>query len=262
MSDKPFLIVSDLHLGAVPESTERAFWAFLNHAMAEASGLLINGDLFDVWVTYRSVVPRRHVRTLAKLADAVEAGLPIYFVGGNHDALEWGGDVLRDDIGMTLLRDPVEISLAGRRALIAHGDAVGEGDRGYRVLRTVLRSPAFVGAARALHPDWLNRMAGGASTTDEKVARPAAGHGGGSKHRADHIEAWARQELREKPHLDLVVAGHGHVPANIEVESGRYYVNAGDWITHYTYIALPVEEPPELRRWSDHEIPQSAGAGT
>src|SRR5690606_42068249 len=47
MTDRPFLIVSDTHLGAVPESTERAFRRFLEQEASGASGLLINGDLFD-----------------------------------------------------------------------------------------------------------------------------------------------------------------------------------------------------------------------
>jgi UDP-2,3-diacylglucosamine hydrolase len=249
MSEKPFLIISDLHLGAVPESTERAFWDFLAHAATESSGLLINGDLFDVWVTYRSVVPRRHVRTLARLTDVVETGVPVYFVGGNHDAVEWGGEVLRDDVGMVLLQDPIEMDLAGRRALITHGDMVDKSDRGYRLLRSVLRNRAFISVARGLHPDWLHRMAGGASVTGNKVNRAASGHAGFKRH-AGPIEAWAREELRAKPHLDLIVAGHAHVPVNLEVEPGRYYLNAGDWIEHFTYIALPPEQgSPQLLRW-------------
>ena len=39
-TDKPFLVVSDLHLGAVPRETERAFRDFLRYAAAEAAGLL------------------------------------------------------------------------------------------------------------------------------------------------------------------------------------------------------------------------------
>ncbi|MDQ3309131.1 MAG: UDP-2,3-diacylglucosamine diphosphatase, partial [Gemmatimonadota bacterium] len=71
MSGKPFFIISDLHLGAVPETTERAFLDFLAYTQRNASGLLINGDLFDVWVEYRSVVPRRYVRVLYRLTEVV-----------------------------------------------------------------------------------------------------------------------------------------------------------------------------------------------
>src|SRR5690606_25210656 len=85
MMGKPFLVVSDVHLGAVPASTEASFRRFLDYARENASGLLINGDLFEFGVAYRSVIPSKHYRVLAKLADLVDAGVPVYFTGGNHD---------------------------------------------------------------------------------------------------------------------------------------------------------------------------------
>src|SRR3712207_4283753 len=144
MSDKPFVITSDVHLGAVPASTERAFRAFLHHVRESASGLLINGDLFDFWFEYRTVIPREHYRVLAALADVVDAGVPVSFLGGNHDW--WTGSFLRDEVGVEVLDGPVERTLGGRRVLVAHGDGVGRGDLGYRVLKRFMRNPLIVGA--------------------------------------------------------------------------------------------------------------------
>ncbi len=244
MSDLPYLIVSDTHLGAVPPSTERAFRDFLAAAPGSASGLLINGDLFDFWFEYGTVILREHYRTLAALREVVESGLPVSFVGGNHDA--WAGRFLRDEVGVELLNGPVELALAGRRALVAHGDGVGSGDYKYRALKAFIRHPFIVGAFRVLHPDLGTRIARLASTTGHKAdhADPRAGH------RAAFIQAWAEERLREDAGLELVVAGHAHVPAVVEVEPGRFYANAGDWIRHFTYLALPMDGgPPELRRW-------------
>lgn len=253
MTDKPFFVVSDLHLGAVPDSTEHAFHDFLDYARRSASGLLINGDLFDVWLEYRTVVPRRYVRVLCRLTDAVEAGLPIFFIGGNHDAVEWAGEVLSKDVGLTLLNDPVTMDLAGRRTLVVHGDGVGGGDLGYRILRRTLRNRAVIAAARTLHPDWLDRITGASSKTRDKLAEGAPGPGG-PKHRAPLIEAWAREQLLADQALDLVLAAHAHEPAKVEVSPGRYYVNSGDWIHHWSYVSLPVEGgPPRLLRWPTHE---------
>jgi hypothetical protein len=98
--DRPWLVVSDLHLGAVPRETELAFHAFVREAVDTARGLLINGDLFDLWYSYRHFVPRPHSRTLTVLTDAVAAGLRIVFVGGNRDAVEWDAGSLANDIGL------------------------------------------------------------------------------------------------------------------------------------------------------------------
>jgi UDP-2,3-diacylglucosamine hydrolase len=245
MSTRPFLIVSDVHLGAVPPSTERAFRDFLDFARAEASGLLINGDLFDFWFEYRSVILREHYRVAAKLAEVVEAGVPVSFVGGNHDA--WGGSFLRDEVGIQMYDGPVEMSLAGRRALVAHGDGVGRGDLKYRALKAVIRHPLSVAAFRVLHPDLGRRIAGTASSTEDK----AEGGDAAAKGRAAHIRGWAEERLREDPGVELVVAGHAHVPTIEELFPGRYYLNAGDWIRSFTYLLLPPGDgAPQLRRWA------------
>lgn len=244
MTEKPYLIVSDTHLGAVPRTTERAFRDFLAWTRGSASGLLINGDLFDFWFEYGSVILREHYRTLAALAEVVEAGVPVSFVGGNHDA--WAGSFLRDEVGIRLLSGPVEMELGGRRALVAHGDGVGSGDYKYRALKRVIRNPVSIAAFRVLHPDLGTRIARIASSTEHK-----AGNGDvHSKGRAGYIRAWAEGRLRADPGLELVVAGHAHVPEVAEVEPGRFYANSGDWIRHFTYLALPPGGgPPELHRW-------------
>ena len=240
---KPYLVVSDIHLGAVPESTERGFREFLRFAAEHASGLLINGDLFDFWFEYRTVIPGRHFRVLAALADVVDAGVPVHFVGGNHDA--WGGAFLRDEVGVRLVDGPQELVLAGRRALVAHGDGVGRGDLKYRALRRLIRHPWTVGAFRLLHPDWGSRIADLASSTDVKLAD----HDPAAKNRAAYIAAWAHERLAADPTLELVLAGHCHQPVLEEVEPGRYYANTGDWIHHFTYLSIPAVGAPELRRW-------------
>jgi UDP-2,3-diacylglucosamine hydrolase len=247
MSEKPVYVVSDTHLGAVPRDTERAFRGFLDHVAESASRLLINGDLFDFWFEYRSVILREHYRTVARLADVVDAGVKVAFVGGNHDA--WAGSFLRDEVGVELLDGPVELSLAGRPTLVAHGDGLGKGDFKYRALRTVIRHPVSIAAFRALHPDLGRRIAGRASSTEHK-----AGTGDvNSRGRAAFIQGWAEEQIREKPHLKLILAGHAHVPAIVEVEPGRFYANSGDWLRtdRYSYLVLPPDGgPPELRTWN------------
>ena len=244
MNSKPVYVVSDIHLGAVPAATERAFRGFLGHVQAHASALLINGDLFDFWFEYRTVIMREHFRVVARLAEVVEAGVPVTFVGGNHDA--WGGSFLRDDVGMRVVEGPVEMELAGRRTLVAHGDGVGSGDLKYRMLKRVIRSRPSIAGFRALHPDLGRRIAGAASTTEHK-----AGSGDvRSKHRAEFIQAWGRERLLADPGLDLVLTGHAHVPVVEEVAPGRFYANSGDWIRSNSYLVLqPGKSAPELHTW-------------
>lgn len=257
---RPWLVASDLHLGAVPESTERAFYLFLDYAAGSAEGVVINGDLFDFWYSYRHFVPRRHVRTLTTLRDAVAAGLRIVFVGGNRDAVEWDQGALRDDVGLEVHAGPIELQLGPWRALVAHGDGVpptassreGRGAfGGYRHRHAFLRHPAFVWTAKHLFsPDTPAGLMSRFTRTPEWVARHARGESTGPKPTAPGIERWARTMLAARPELDLVLAGHSHLPAFAEVAPGRYYVNSGDWIGHHSYVLLRADHAaPELRVW-------------
>lgn len=239
---RPSYIASDVHLGAVPRSTERAFVSFLQHVGGHGSSLLLAGDLFDFWFEYGPVVPGRHYRVLAALADLVDAGVPVTLAGGNHDA--WGGRFLREEVGVTYHADPFRMQLAGRAVLVAHGDGVGRGDLKYRALKAVLRSPITVGAFRALHPELGMRIASAVSRTETRAVDDA-----GSDGRARWIESWARQQLELDRTLDIIVCGHAHRPALIEVETGRWYINAGDWITSFSYLTIDDGEAPRLHTW-------------
>jgi UDP-2,3-diacylglucosamine hydrolase len=244
MSDKPAFVVSDIHLGGVPESTERAFRRFLVHVEEHASELLINGDLFDFWFEYSSVIHSEHFRVVAALADLIESGVPVRFSGGNHDA--WGGSFLRDRVGIELLDERAELEVGGFRALVVHGDGLGSGDLKYRALKKLLRSRMATRGFRLIHPDIGSWIASRVSTTKHKAGNAR----GASPDRAAKLREWAIEELRRDSTLDLVLTGHTHTPAVEAISPGRFYVNTGDWINHFTYLVLRPGGTPELRTWT------------
>ncbi len=247
MPSPTVFLASDVHLGAVPPERERAFRSWLEYAGARAATVVVNGDLFDFWFEYRHAVPRGHTRVLGALAALVDAGVEVHLTGGNHDW--WGGSFLEDEIGVVFHRAPVELDLAGRRTLVAHGDGLGPGDTGYKMLKTVLRSPPFVWGFRWLHPDLGARVAGGVSLTEKRAAGPSPHE----LERAQVMERWAVGHLEAHPHLDLVTTGHTHVPRRIEVAPDRWYLNTGDWVHHCTYAVVDVGAPPRLLQWPDGE---------
>jgi UDP-2,3-diacylglucosamine hydrolase len=245
MSKKPIYLTSDVHLGVVPEETERSFVRWLEHAAARASGIVINGDLFDFWFEYRAAIPRGHTRVLGAMASIVDSGVPLTLMGGNHDW--WGGDYLTQEVGVRFLSDPTVLDLCGHRTLLAHGDGIGVGDLGYRLLKLVLRGRLTVWAFGRLHPDagaWLARRV---SQTEHRLGGPTEHE----KSRSRNLAEWAHTQLAENRQLDLVVLGHTHVPALEEVEPGRWYANAGDWLNHRTYLVLGKGAPPKMEIWEE-----------
>jgi UDP-2,3-diacylglucosamine hydrolase len=254
MSRSPVFFSGDVHLGAVPPETHRAFLSWLEYCGQEASRVILSGDLFDYWFEYRSVVPRGHTRVLGALAALVDAGIPVLLMGGNHDW--WGGSFLTEELGIEFHQEPVVLDLHGRKTFLAHGDGLGSGDSAYQILRFVLRGSLTQFAFRWLHPDmgaWLARRA---SKTERRAGEPPEKQYA----RSESLKEWAEEKLRTEPDLDLVVLGHTHLPVLLEVESGRHYLNPGDWVIHKSYAVLPETGPPRIHDW--REGPGSAGASS
>jgi UDP-2,3-diacylglucosamine hydrolase len=239
--NRPDFIVSDVHLGVVPDDTERELVSFLDYVGTEANSLLVAGDLFDFWFEYGEVIPGRHFRTLAALARLVDAGIPVVMAGGNHDA--WGGRFLTEHVGISYHLEPFRMKLGGADALIAHGDGLGKGDLKYRALKTVIRSRVSIAAFRALHPELGLKLARAVSRTEPKADAALAAEG-----RSKFLLGWASEQLEQDPSLAYVVCGHSHLPMLHEHAPGRWYINSGDWVSHYSYARVGTEGP-QLLTW-------------
>jgi UDP-2,3-diacylglucosamine hydrolase len=233
----PTYVISDIHLGHASDATERLLLSFLRALPGRAASLLINGDLFEFWFEWKTVVPRAGVRVLAALMDLRDAGVPVTMLAGNHDC--WGGDVLRD-AGVDFQFGPWTGSLGGWRARVEHGDGLrSTEDRGYRALRRVLRNPVAIRAFRALHPDLASRLAMGSSHASRNYQPRDQGRG---------LRAVAEAILMADPSLELLVYGHSHVAALERMPSGNVYANAGSWLDAPTFLAITPERIA-LRQW-------------
>ncbi len=241
LPDTAFFL-SDAHLGA--ESKEREatreslLHAFLDSLPGRAGALYVVGDLFDFWFEYRSSIPRRHFRTLCALQRVRQAGIPITYLGGNHDF--WLGSFLADELGIRLHDGALTLETQGRKLWIHHGDGLIGGDIGYKVLKSILRSPASIALYRLLHPDLGIPLAGWVSRQ--------------SRHSRDLRTLDGDRLLREiaAPRFaegyDGVLVGHFH-HAFEHHDHGRDFFVLGDWIERFTYVVLD-HGTLKLERWS------------
>jgi UDP-2,3-diacylglucosamine hydrolase len=235
----PCFVISDLHLGFAKPTVEHEVLRFLRHLERHRAGsLIINGDLFEFWFEWKTVIPRSSFRVLAALKDLREAGIPILMVAGNHDC--WGGDVLREDVGVDYHVGPWEGAIAGWRGRIEHGDGLRpREDRRYRMLRHVLRNRVAIKAFRLLHPDWGTRLATHSSNASRTYAARDQGRG---------LAKIATQTLSTREDLELLIYGHSHVAALMRTPTGAVYANAGSWLDAPTYLRL-TSERIELSQW-------------
>jgi UDP-2,3-diacylglucosamine hydrolase len=223
----PTYVISDAHLGFAPADVERSMLAFVRHLRGTAAALVINGDLFEFWFEWRTVIPRPAFRVLAALADLREAGVPVLLIAGNHDC--WGGEVLTRDVGLSYCLTAWTGTLAGWETRIEHGDGLRpREDRRYRAMRRVLRHPLAVAAFGVLHPDFASRLAMRTSDTSRHHGPRDGGAG---------LRASADRVLAADPSLELVIYGHSHV-ASIERLTHGVYANAGSWLTAPTFLRV------------------------
>jgi UDP-2,3-diacylglucosamine hydrolase len=206
--------------------------------------LIINGDLFEFWFEYRSVVQREHFATLTALARLRDSGVRITLTGGNHD--RWGLGFWESELKLEFHRGSVQKELAGLKSWVVHGDGLTELRRSGRITHAVCSHPLTAQVFRLLHPDIgfgvvrrIRRFICAPRDDDTVTARAAAAQA-----------EYARRFLRENLEIDLLVMGHTHVPALELVGENQWYLNPGAWMGDYRYAVISSERP-ELRSFAD-----------
>ena len=225
---------SDFHLGApnFEESLvrEKKVVQWLEEARADASEIFLVGDVFDFWFEYKRAVPRGFTRLLGKISEITDSGIPVHWFIGNHDM--WIFDYLPQECGITLHRAPIVREWNGKKYFIGHGDGLGPGDNGYKILKKFFASSFCQWLFARLHPNfgiWLAQKSSGYSRSvsgesDKKFL--------GEEN--EWLAVFATEQL-QKEHFDYFIFGHRHLPMQIKVGESSEYINIGDWLHHYTY---------------------------
>jgi UDP-2,3-diacylglucosamine hydrolase len=236
------VIVSDAHLGVAPPVVEEALLSFLEAMPDLGDCLLVNGDLFDFWYSYRRVIPRRGFHVAAALMQ-LRRRVPIIMVGGNHD--RWGGDFWGRETGIRFESHRADFTIGGRRVAAIHGDGLTEPRLRAKLLHRAINHPITAAVYRLIHPEVAIRLVEALSphlgdhTPDEaKLAAATA-----------RQSAWAADLLSREPQLELVIMGHTHRPALLEVPTGGQYLNPGAWFDGFRY-AVATGSGAELRQFS------------
>ena len=231
---KKIYFSSDNHLGApdMAESLprEKKFVAWLDEIKKDAGAIFLLGDLFDFWMEYKTVVPKGFTRTLGKLAELTDAGIPIYFFVGNHDL--WMNDYFQKELNIPVFHKPQQYTINGSSFFIGHGDGLGPEDKGYKRMKKVFTNPFCKWLFRWLHPDIGVRLAQYLSVKNKLISGDDdAKFLGADK---EWLVQYCKRKL-ETQHYDHFIFGHRHLPLEIELNQKSKYTNLGDWIKYYSY---------------------------
>ena len=238
---KKIYFASDFHLGvpnhASSQERERRILRWLQTIEKDAEAIFLVGDIFDFWFEYKTVVPKGAIRLLGKLAELHDRGIDIHFFVGNHDI--WMFDYFPTEIGITVHKEPLQISLKGKQFFIAHGDGLGPGDHGYKRLKKVFTNRFCQWLFRWLHPDLGMRLANKSSSASRTAQKEPEQFLGKDK---EWLLLYSNRKLKQFPQTDFFIFGHRHLPLDVLLDNEQSrYINLGEWFNYNTYAVFDGE---------------------
>lgn len=238
---KKIYFASDNHLGAPDREKslprEKIFVAWLDGIKEDAAAVFLLGDLFDFWFEYGTVVPKGFTRTLGKLAELSDAGIPIFYFVGNHDL--WMNGYFEEELQIPVFHRPQQFLLNNTTFFIGHGDGLGPGDKGYKRMKKLFTNRLAKWFFRWLHPDLGVRLAQYFSVKNRLISGEEDIKFLGED--KEWLVQYARRKLEQK-HYDYFVFGHRHLPLEIDLNGKSAYINLGDWISFFTYAVFDGRE--------------------
>lgn len=216
------LFISDLHLEAGQPAIGEQFVSFLANDGRQAEALYILGDLFDAWLGDDDPNPY-YGEMKSAMRDLADTGVPTFFMHGNRDFMI--GEQFAAETGVTILSDPVVVTLYGQNVVLSHGDALCTDDVHYQKVRAMTRDPDWQSMMRA--KPLQERIALAAEARKESVARGASL----SDEIMDVNQDAVAATLREHG-VDIMLHGHTHRPAIHEIDLGdrtATRIVLGDW---------------------------------
>lgn len=238
-SGKKVYFASDFHLGFpnVDESIsrEKELIRWLGDIQLDAKALFLVGDLFDFWFEYKHVVPKGFVRFIGKLAELSDAGVEIHIFVGNHDLWMW--DYFEKEFAAKIYREPSQFVLIfnnhQENIFVGHGDGLGPGDNGFKLLKKVFTSSLAQFCFRWLHPDLGVKLAHLWSNT-RKTSAIADGFvpfNPETDYILTYVKETLKSHLQNKQNISAYIFGHRHHPIAFPLNVEATYYNLGDWFS-------------------------------
>ena len=231
---------SDFHLGAPTKEQskirELTIVRWLDYAATDATDIYLVGDVFDFWFEYAAVIPKGFSRFFGKLAELADRGIQLHFFYGNHDM--WVKHYFTEEFGMKIYENPIKLTLHGKRIYLGHGDGLGPGDRGYKLIKSFLRSKVCQWAFARIHPNFgigLANFFSGKSREGSEHEHQFLGY----EH--EWLYQFAQGMQQKDPH-DYYIFGHRHLPYALPIEQGTYF-NLGEWIHYQTFMKIDSDIP-------------------
>ena len=200
----------------------------------DATEIFLMGDIFDFWFEYDTAVPKGYVRLLGKIAEITDSGIPVHIFRGNHDI--WAFDYLKKELNCELYRKPVIKEFDGKKLFLAHGDGLGPGDIGYKMMKKIFEFKPNQFLFKWLHPDIGSRMGlyfskkSRLASINKYMKKPEK-----IKIQDERLMHYAKRKMQQYPDIDYFIFGHRHIPLQEKVVDTSEIIILGDWLFLFSY---------------------------
>ncbi len=232
------IIASDFHLKFninSPEAKERLekSLSFFKSLIGTTDILILNGDIFDLWISWKYVIIKEFFPILKTLAEISESGTRIIYVAGNHDF--WLGDFIKNHIKAEIYKDHFTGTIDGKRYFVTHGDGYLAGDWRYKFFKTIIRSKIMEKFIKMIPPSIVLNLGNLMSRSSRKRVFPDWL----LKKREEQMARYAKTL-----NYDFIIFAHTHKP-EIRDWGDKLYLNSGDWTKHRSYLEI-IDGKPKL----------------
>ena len=245
--DLPLYFISDIHLMLERSDSEvrrqEILFSFLRHIKETGGTLVINGDLFDFYFEYRDVIPKVFVPFYHEILKLREAGVRVHYILGNHDY--WVQNFITEMLFDKTYFSDTQLTVKNKRFFVTQGDGYLSWDRGYRVLRGIIRSRIFIWCYRWIHPTigyafarWVSKKGEHYQHSDEY-----------NRKISDEMTIHANKKLDEG--YNYFITGHYHQAKELSLNGGKLLI-LGDWLSFFSYAKFDGQDL-KLHFWKDHE---------
>jgi UDP-2,3-diacylglucosamine hydrolase len=226
------IVISDTHIKFNENDEDKArrlrVTNFLQSISSDTDMLVLNGDIFDLWFDWNSVIIAGYYDFIHELKTIISRGIKVVMLAGNHDF--WFNGFL-EKLGIEIYSDYYITIDKQNQIYFTHGDKHTSNDIRYFIFRNLLRNKVTKFIFNLIHPE-LSLNIG------KKLSRS-------SRDRQDSPEITKKKnqglidfaEKKIKDGYQLVIMGHAHNPQKIQLDQG-FYLNSGDWIVHNSYIEI------------------------
>lgn len=231
------LFVSDVHLKEQQSLEYSHFLKFLKFVLKskDVDHLFLVGDIFDLWVSDKSIFFNHFSDVITLLQDIAKQGTQIHYFEGNHDL--YLNKYFKDKRGINTYNSPQNFCFDGLKLKVEHGDLINQNDYWYFKWKKMINTQFFKQVVQicpgsfifylGFYLSFLSSLKRKIFFLNKKLIKKNLYEENIRKMLRDYAEVRCKDE-----EVDIFINGHVHVADLYKyqvMEKEKYAINLGEW---------------------------------